>query len=29
VTLATSAYSIVVGSIFLLGSAAKLPSITG
>lgn len=29
VTVATSAYSIVVGSIFLLGSAAKLPSITG
>ena len=28
-TLATSAYSIVVGSIFLLGSAAKLPSLTG
>ena len=29
VTLATSAYSIVVGIIFLLGSAAKLPSLTG
>lgn len=28
-TLATAAYSIVVGSIFLLGSAAKLPSLTG
>jgi hypothetical protein len=28
-TLATSAYSIVVGTIFLLGSAAKLPSLTG
>ncbi len=28
-TLATSAYSIVVGIIFLLGSAAKLPSLTG
>jgi high-affinity nickel permease len=28
-TLATSAYSIVVGGIFLLGSAAKLPSLTG
>jgi high-affinity nickel permease len=28
-TLATSAYSIVVGAIFLLGSAAKLPSLTG
>lgn len=28
-TLATSAYSIVVGMIFLLGSAAKLPSLTG
>ena len=28
-TLVTSAYSIVVGSIFLLGSAAKLPSLTG
>jgi len=29
VTLATSVYSIVVGTIFLLGSAAKLPSLTG
>lgn len=29
VTLLTSAYSIVVGSIFLWGSAAKLPSLTG
>ncbi len=29
VTLATSAYSIVVGTIFLLGSAARLPSLTG
>lgn len=29
VTLATSAYSIVVGIIFLLGSAAQLPSLTG
>jgi len=28
-TLVTSAYSIVVGTIFLLGSAAKLPSLTG
>lgn len=28
-TLATSAYSIVVGTIFLLGSAANLPSLTG
>jgi hypothetical protein len=28
-TLATSAYSIVVGTIFLMGSAAKLPSLTG
>jgi len=28
-TLATSAYSIVVGTIFLLGSANKLPSLTG
>ena len=28
-TLATSAYSIVVGTIFLLGSAAKLPSLSG
>ena len=28
-TLATSAYSIVVGSIFLWGSAASLPSLTG
>lgn len=28
-TLVTSAYSIVVGAIFLLGSAAKLPSLTG
>jgi high-affinity nickel permease len=28
-TLATSAYSIVVGVIFLLGSAEKLPSLTG
>jgi len=29
VTLVTSAYSIVVGSIFLLGAADKLPSLTG
>jgi hypothetical protein len=29
VTLLTSAYSIVVGSIFLWGSAARLPSLTG
>lgn len=29
VTLATAAYSIVVGTIFLLGSAAKLPSLAG
>lgn len=29
VTLATSAYSIVVGAIFLLGSPSKLPSLTG
>src|SRR5579863_3883362 len=29
VTLLTSAYSIVVGAIFLLGSAAKLSSLTG
>lgn len=29
ITLATSAYSIVVGAIFLLGSSAKLPSLTG
>lgn len=29
VTLLTSAYSIIVGSIFLWGSAAKLPSLTG
>lgn len=29
VTLLTSAYSIIVGAIFLLGSAAKLPSLTG
>jgi hypothetical protein len=28
-TLLTSAYSIVVGTIFLLGSSAKLPSLTG
>jgi len=28
-TLATSAYSIVVGAIFLLGSADRLPSLTG
>ncbi len=28
-TLATSAYSIVVGTIFLWGSAVKLPSLTG
>ena len=28
-TLLTSAYSIVVGAIFLLGSASKLPSLTG
>ena len=28
-TLLTSAYSIVVGTIFLLGSTAKLPSLTG
>lgn len=28
-TLATSAYSIVVGAIFLLGAADKLPSLTG
>ena len=28
-TLATSAYSIVVGTIFLMGSAAKLPTLTG
>jgi high-affinity nickel-transport protein len=28
-TLATSAYSIVVGAIFLLGSAGRLPSLTG
>ena len=28
-TLLTSAYSIVVGTIFLLGSAGKLPSLTG
>jgi hypothetical protein len=28
-TLATSAYSIMVGTIFLLGSASKLPSISG
>lgn len=28
-TLITSAYSIVVGTIFLLGSASKLPSLTG
>jgi high-affinity nickel permease len=28
-TLATAAYSIVVGAIFLLGSAAKLPTLTG
>jgi hypothetical protein len=29
VTLMTSAYSIVVGTIFLLGSAGRLPSLTG
>ena len=29
VTLLTSAYSIVVGSIFLWGSAARLPSLAG
>ena len=29
VTLVTSAYSIVVGAIFLLGAADKLPSLTG
>ncbi len=29
VTLMTSAYSIVVGAIFLLGSAGRLPSLTG
>lgn len=29
VTLLTSAYSIIVGSIFLWGSAARLPSLTG
>ena len=29
ITLATSAYSIVVGTIFLLGAADKLPSLTG
>ena len=28
-TLLTSAYSIVVGAIILLGSAGKLPSLTG
>jgi high-affinity nickel permease len=28
-TLATSAYSIIVGAIFLVGSEAKLPSLTG
>lgn len=28
-TLLTSAYSIIVGTIFLLGSAARLPSLTG
>jgi len=28
-TLLTSAYSIVVGAIFLVGSAGKLPSLTG
>jgi len=28
-TLATSAYSIIVGTVFLLGSASKLPSLTG
>lgn len=28
-TLVTSAYSIVVGAIFLLGSASRLPSLTG
>jgi|SRR5579863_314681 len=29
VTLATAAYSIVVGTIFLVGSAGRLPSLTG
>jgi high-affinity nickel permease len=29
VTVATSAYSIVVGAIFLFGSASRLPSLTG
>lgn len=29
ITLVTSAYSIFVGTVFLLGSAAKLPSLTG
>ena len=28
-TLVTSAYSIVVGTIFLLGASDKLPSLTG
>ena len=28
-TLATSVYSIIVGAIFLVGSAGKLPSLTG
>jgi len=28
-TLVTSAYSIVVGIIFVVGSAGKLPSLTG
>lgn len=29
ITLATAAYSIIVGAIFLVGSAPKLPSLTG
>jgi high-affinity nickel-transport protein len=28
-TLVTAAYSIIVGAIFLLGSADRLPSLTG
>jgi len=28
-TLLTSVYSIIVGTVFLLGSAGKLPSLTG
>jgi high-affinity nickel-transport protein len=28
-TLATAAYSILVGTIFLMGSSGKLPSLTG